>query len=129
MSSAGAQQPPIMQTHQSHETAQFWFLKVVELPIKSLSLTTMSLPPLVPCVFMQRKSIIVQLEAKGRDRHVTHQEIVSGKSQGTAFTTYLMWDIRVPYDGYLLFSDGTRQVTYGGTPRYTLTQVVAQDGG
>jgi len=78
---------------------------------------------------MQRKSIIVQLEAKGRDRHVTHQEIVSGKSQGTAFTTYLMWDIRVPYDGYLLFSDGTRQVTYGGTPRYTLTQVVAQDGG
>jgi len=59
---------------------------------------------------MQRESVLVQLGAKEQnwacDGHVTHQEIVSGKSQGTAFTTYLMWDIKVPYDGCLLFSDG-----------------------
>ena len=39
-----------------------------------------------------------------------HQELVSGKSQGTACITYLMWDIRAPYDGCLLFSNGTRQI-------------------
>src|SRR5260221_4199911 len=35
---------------------------------------------------------------------------MSGRSQGTACITYLMWDIRAPYDGVLLFSDETCQI-------------------
>jgi len=59
MSSAKAQQSPMMQTHQSHKAAQFGLVEVVEFSIKSISLTTMGILPLVASVFTQRKSIVM----------------------------------------------------------------------
>lgn len=49
----------MMQTHQSHKAAQFGLVEVVEFSIKSISLTTMGILPLVASVFTQRKSIVM----------------------------------------------------------------------
>jgi hypothetical protein len=54
----------MMRTHQSHKTAQLRLLEIVEFAIKAISISKMGPLPLVARVFMQCKSIVVQLEAK-----------------------------------------------------------------
>jgi len=50
-------------THQSHKTAHFRLLEIVEFAIKSITLVTASLLPLVTGIFMQCKGVGMQLEA------------------------------------------------------------------
>jgi hypothetical protein len=54
----------MIQTHQSHKTAQLRLLEIVQFPIETISLAKMRPLPFVARVFMQCESVVVQLEAK-----------------------------------------------------------------
>jgi len=65
---AAHRSPTNTQTHQSPKAAQLWLLEGIKLPIKAVSLAPVSHLPLLTCVLMQRKTIIMQLETEMKEK-------------------------------------------------------------